>query len=62
VQKEIQMHTADIQRIQPEIEHATAAAREELKKEMIDLQLQINQKNLDIRKSLENVLHSQADI
>lgn len=56
------MHTADIQRIQPEIEHATAAAREELKKEMIDLQLQINQKNLDIRKSLENVLHSQADI
>ena len=62
VQKEIQMHTADIQRIQPEIEHATAAAREEMKKEMIDLQLQINQKDLDIRKSLENVLHSQADI
>lgn len=62
VQKEIQLHTADIQRIQPEIEHATAAAREELKKKMIDLQLQINQKNLDIRKSLENVLHSQADI
>ena len=62
VQKEIQMHTADIQRIQPEIEHATAAAREEMKKEMIDLQLQINQRNLDIRKSLENVLRSQADI
>lgn len=62
VQKEIQLHTADIQRIQPEIEHATAAAREELKKEMKELQLQINQKNLEIRKSLRNVLPSQADI
>lgn len=62
VQKEIQLQTADIKRIQPEIEHATAEAREELKKKMIDLQLQLNRKDLDIRKSLENALHSQADI
>ncbi len=62
VQKQIEMRTADIQRIQPEVEHATAAAREELKKEMKELQLQINQKNLEIRKSLRNVLPSQADI
>ncbi|MGH9530690.1 MAG: PDZ domain-containing protein [Terriglobales bacterium] len=62
VQKEIQLHTADIRRIQPEIEHATAAARVELKKEMEDLQLQINRQNLKIRKSLQNILPSQADI
>jgi serine protease Do len=62
VQKEIQMRTADIQRIQPEIEHATAEAREKLRKEMKDLELQINQQNLKIRKSLQNILPSQADI
>ena len=63
VQKEIQLRTADIQRIQPEIEHATAEAREQLKKEMKELRVsQMNQKNLEIRKSLQNVLPSQADI
>ncbi len=62
VQNEIEMRTADLKRIQPVIEHATAEAREKLKKEMKDLELQMNQRELDIRKSLENIFPGEADI
>lgn len=61
-QKEIQLHTADIQRIQPEIERATSAAREQVKKEMKELEREMNEQGLTIQKKLDIKLSGAADI
>jgi len=62
LQADVQLRTADIQRIGPEIERATNAARDEVNREMKELQRNLNDQKLQIRKSLKKAFPNQADI
>jgi membrane-associated protease RseP (regulator of RpoE activity) len=59
---DLQLRTADIQLIQPEIERATTAAIEKSKKEIKELQRRLNEEGIEIRKSIEKAFPQQADI
>jgi serine protease Do len=62
LQADVRLRTADIQRIGPEIERATTAARDEVNREMRELQRNLNEQNLQIRKSIKKAFPNQADI
>jgi serine protease Do len=62
LQADVQLRTADIQRIGPEIERATNAARDEVNREMKELQHNLNEQGDSFRKSLKKAFPSQADI
>jgi len=62
IERAVKMRTADIQRLKPEIEVATKAARDQLQKQMKDLQRQLNDQGQTIRRSIQKAFSSQADI
>jgi membrane-associated protease RseP (regulator of RpoE activity) len=62
LQADVQLRTADIQRIGPEMERATNAARDEVNREMKELQRNLNEQGNSLRKSLKKAFPNQADI